>query len=147
MTDISPLALRVLAKRLEDVPSLTALTAADTLRALAAEKEAARDARRAALEEGRKDAAAIKDRSDVSSDAWTLTLVDAAIRALIDSEPAPVVADGWKLVPVEPTPEMARALESNIAECLPASDVHVANWRDAYRAMLAAAPTPPEPTR
>ncbi|WWT39924.1 hypothetical protein [Microcystis phage Mwe-JY08] len=50
---------------------------------------AARDARRAALEEVRKATAAIKDRSDVSSDAWTLTLVDAAIRALTDREPAP----------------------------------------------------------
>ena len=50
---------------------------------------------------------------------------------------------GLKLVPIEPTPEMAQALESNFAECLPPSDVHVANWRSAYQAMLAAAPTPP----
>jgi hypothetical protein len=56
------------------------------------------------------------------------------------SQPSPA---GWQLVPVEPTPEMARCLESNFAECLPASAVHVANWRDAYRAMLAAAPSAP----
>lgn len=46
------------------------------------------------------------------------------------------------LVPRTITPEMARALESNYAECMPASDVHVANWREAYAAMLAAAPEP-----
>jgi hypothetical protein len=54
----------------------------------------------------------------------------------------PAIPDGWKLVPIEPTPEMARCLESNIAECLPASEVHVANWRNAYRAMLNASPSP-----
>lgn len=56
---------------------------------------------------------------------------------------AETAPSGWKLLPVEQTKEMAHALESNIAECLPPSEVHVANWRDAYAAMLAVAPTPP----
>lgn len=47
--------------------------------------------------------------------------------------------EGWVLVPREITPKMAHALESNIAECVPPSEVHAANWRDAYRAMLSAA--------
>jgi hypothetical protein len=42
-------------------------------------------------------------------------------------------------VPRDITPAMAHALESNYAECIPPSMIHVANWRDAYRAMIAAA--------
>ena len=52
------------------------------------------------------------------------------------------VPDGWQLVPVNVTKEMAHALESNLAECLPPSDVHAENWRKAYANMLAAAPQP-----
>lgn len=54
------------------------------------------------------------------------------------------IPPGWALVPVEITPAMAQKLESNFAECLPPSEVHAANWREAYRAMIAAAPTPPK---
>lgn len=46
-------------------------------------------------------------------------------------------------VPREITAEMAFELESNFAECLPASEVHRANWAEAYRRMLAAAPPAP----
>lgn len=42
-------------------------------------------------------------------------------------------------VPRDITPAMAHALESNYAECIPPSMIHVANWRDAYRAMIAEA--------
>ena len=52
------------------------------------------------------------------------------------------VPAGWQLVPVNVTKEMAHALESNLAECLPPSDVHAENWRKAYANMLAAAPQP-----
>jgi len=38
---------------------------------------------------------------------------------------------------------MAHALESNFAVCTPPSRLHVANWIDAYQAMLAAAPAAP----
>ena len=42
--------------------------------------------------------------------------------------PQPAIPDGWQLVPVEPTPEMQRAMQQ-------------AEWPDeAYKAMLAAAP-------
>jgi hypothetical protein len=44
-------------------------------------------ARADALEEAQARVAAIKDRSDVSWDEWTLTLVDAAIRALKEKTP------------------------------------------------------------
>lgn len=49
----------------------------------------------------------------------------------------------WCFVPPEITKEMAHALESNIAECLPPSEVHRANWADAYKKMLSVVPAPP----
>jgi hypothetical protein len=48
---------------------------------------------------------------------------------------APVVPQGWKLVPVEPTREMKRA---------GMSERHDDLSRSVYQAMLAAAPQPPE---
>lgn len=51
--------------------------------------------------------------------------------------PTPSVPDGWKLVPVEPTPEMMR---SGMSVPLNKAARHNA----VYRAMLAAAPTPAE---
>ena len=46
--------------------------------------------------------------------------------------PQPAIPDGWQLVPVEPTPEMQRAMQR-------------AEWPDeAYKAMLAAAPEVPK---
>lgn len=56
----------------------------------------------------------------------------------------PAAADGWRMVPMELTPAMAAALESNFAKTLAPSDVHVANWKDAYAVMLSAAPEPPK---
>ena len=51
--------------------------------------------------------------------------------------PAPSVPDGWKLVPVEPTPEMMRSGMN-----VPFNKA--ARHNAVYRAMLAAAPTPAE---
>ena len=61
-----------------------------------------------------------------------------ALTAALAAEPG--AAEGKVLVPREITAEMAHALESNIALCLPPSEVHRANWAEAYRNMLAAAP-------
>lgn len=61
-----------------------------------------------------------------------------AILAIIPTSPP----EGWRLVPVAITPEMARALESNFAECVPASEVHRANWAEAWINCLAASPSP-----
>lgn len=47
------------------------------------------------------------------------------------------VPDGWRLVPVEPTPEIIRAMMDNVRDV---SGV-LAGFTNAYRAMLAAAPT------
>lgn len=44
------------------------------------------------------------------------------------------------IVPRKVTKEIGHALESNIAECLPPSPVHAANWRDAWGNATAAAP-------
>lgn len=190
MTDTTPEAIRALAYRLTDVTSLTALTAAATLRALAAEKEqvataagvhctwpscehtargqclpsiralpvssklvqaaeevaaiargeapaarihmnghayipetAARDARRAALEEAAKFLEQQAKELSVYRDQWPLRDENvrnaAAIRALIDREPAPVVGDDHDPTnPFAPRP----------------------------RSAVPAAPTPPEPT-
>ena len=55
--------------------------------------------------------------------------------------------DGWKLVPVEPTPEMLFSAKESVkdwsefgAEWL---EEEGAAWTSAYRAMLEAAPSPP----
>lgn len=50
------------------------------------------------------------------------------------------VPEGFVVVPKEITKEMARALESNFADCLKPSEVHRANWAEAYRNMLSARP-------
>ena len=57
--------------------------------------------------------------------------------ALYTAPPAPSVPDGWKLVPVEPTPEMMRSGMN-----VPFNKA--ARHNAVYRAMLAAAPTPAE---
>ena len=44
--------------------------------------------------------------------------------------------EGWKLVPVEPTPEMVIAFNRGI---------DFLTWGDCFRAMIAAAPLPPDP--
>ena len=46
------------------------------------------------------------------------------------AQPAPSVPEGWKLVPIEPTPSMAASVELSTANSV----------SNIYRAMLAAAP-------
>ena len=48
----------------------------------------------------------------------------------------PAIPQGWKLVPIEPTPEMMDAAH-NVAGCLSYTE-----YRSVFRAMLNAAPTP-----
>ena len=66
----------------------------------------------------------------------------AYLRACADAQP---VAAGWKLVPVEPTPEMLSAVgmmdgyDWHAPGCSP--DADHANW---YSAMIAAAPAVPQ---
>ena len=45
--------------------------------------------------------------------------------------------DGWKMVPLEPTGDMLGVLTNTAAMCN--------SWKEGYRAMLSAAPTPPTP--
>lgn len=65
------------------------------------------------------------------------------LRAQADAQPVPAVPAGWKVVPVEPTPEMLQA-GANVME------PNGIGWYDAdisraeYRAMLAAAPAAPQ---
>lgn len=59
--------------------------------------------------------------------------------------PAPIVPDGWKLVPIKPTPEMLNALSVS-PDMGPQGRIirySVDKLPGAYSAMLAAAPTPP----
>jgi len=69
---------------------------------------------------------------------------DGSIHVFIDHWPQPVPA-GWKLVPVEPTPEMLSAVgmmdgyDWHAPGCSP--DADHANW---YSAMIAAAPAAPQ---
>lgn len=63
------------------------------------------------------------------------------------AHPAPRPADGWKLVPVEPTDEMADKGDNYLPQFVPGADGCRPDGddiaRDVYRAMLQAAPTPP----
>ena len=68
-----------------------------------------------------------------------------AVQRIVDALPAPKQAEptGYKLVPVEPTPEMINAGRI----CPMPTDSEWDEEEDysaVYRAMLAAAPTPPE---
>lgn len=62
------------------------------------------------------------------------------------AQPAPVVPEGWRMVPVEPTPEMKSAgitieIYSEVSDSIGAL-----TWAEVaaiYRAMLTASPTPP----
>ncbi len=55
------------------------------------------------------------------------------------AHPMPAVPDGWKLVPVEPTEEMILGFWGEIRHGEP----EIAAAKDAYRAMLSAAPEAP----
>jgi hypothetical protein len=75
------------------------------------------------------------------------TLIE-ALQAALNARPAPAEAapgvEGWKLVPVEPTPEI---LDAFIDKALKADDfsygLKIGDRAGGYRAMLSAAPTPP----
>lgn len=56
---------------------------------------------------------------------------------LLPVNAAPDAPPGWRLVPIEPTPEMLDAVRNG-----PEHET----WRDGYHAMLAAAPSPQEQT-
>ena len=64
-----------------------------------------------------------------------LAALDAKLAKTTCEIPGLVVPEGWKLVPVEPTPEMCRALFRNL--------VHADNEVYVIKAVLAAAPTFP----
>ena len=76
-----------------------------------------------------------------------LIRLDGAIAAVEDNfalaQPAPIIPEGWKLVPIEPTPKMMRAAQKadhdhgNHEEWLEYDGEDV---KRVYRAMLAAAP-------
>lgn len=53
---------------------------------------------------------------------------------------AALEASGVRLVPERITPQMAWCLESNFAAPLPASEIHAANWQEAYCAAISASP-------
>ena len=63
--------------------------------------------------------------------------VDRALKA----EAAPIVPQGWKLVPMEPTPEMVRAADDELMTPLSGMSRGSGPVR-VYRAMLAASPAP-----
>lgn len=59
----------------------------------------------------------------------------------LKAEAAPIVPQGWKLVPVEPTPEMVRAADDELMTPLSGMSRGSGPVR-VYRAMLAASPAP-----
>lgn len=66
-----------------------------------------------------------------------------AVLAALQSQTAPAVPEGWKLVPIEPTKQQIYAAEfpiDDIVSCRQSSQHAIAEA--AYRAMLAAAPQP-----
>ncbi|ELY4583082.1 hypothetical protein SMZ82_002398 [Cronobacter malonaticus] len=72
---------------------------------------------------------AVKDRKDGS-----------CIKSLYNAPPAPFVPDGWKMVPVEPTPDMREAFHQANEEW----EEGGAKWSPdhQWKAMLSAAPEP-----
>lgn len=67
--------------------------------------------------------------------------VEEAIEAYLSALPAPVAPAGWKLVPVEPTkPMIFYGMDAIARDGLEPAEHEM---RTVYRAMLAAAPTPP----
>ena len=70
--------------------------------------------------------------------------IESALSAVAQTQAVGAVPEGWKLVPIEPTPEMARA---GIAVArMDVSGAWVTDARECYAAMIAAACTaPPQP--
>lgn len=89
------------------------------------------------------------DRIDTtdSDDDCRIEEVKSIIRRLV-AAPAPAVPEGWKLVPIEPTPEMCDISHVGVDVCtgMAADDEYYSINGDyagkVYRAMLAAAPAP-----
>ena len=83
--------------------------------------------------------------------AWAERLdIASRLEALSALDLSAIGAEGWKLVPVEPTPEMLAAFwrQKNVGtQTIGPIDTSTMDCSDyaAYRAMLAAAPSPPEP--
>lgn len=73
------------------------------------------------------------DRSAVYKTEVIQLLRERIAAALTGKLPAPVVPEGWQLVPVEPTNEMIHPLDQFMRPT---------SAREIYRAMLAAAPNP-----
>lgn len=66
------------------------------------------------------------------------------MKPLYPSHVAPVVADGWKLVPIEPTDAMKEAWAQYKRDCNEQGIQRTAGGH--YRAMIAAAPAQPQPS-
>jgi hypothetical protein len=77
--------------------------------------------------------------ADTIISAWDVWLGRAALSA-------PAVPEGWKLVPIEPTPEMMAAAVQEICYGPEGGFTRIAGPSRAWRVMLAAAPSPQEQT-
>ena len=92
------------------------------------------------LREARKYVTALgKPDDEVSAVQMTVSRIDALLAGQL---PAPVVPEGWQLVPAKPTPAMRDAMRNGSRKDWPSDEL--CNVR--YAAMLAAAPKP-EPTK
>ena len=84
------------------------------------------------LREARKYVTALgKPDDEVSAVQMTVSRIDALLAGQV---PAPAAPEGWQLVPVNPTQEMADAAKWIDGR------LSVWKWADGYKAMLAAAP-------
>jgi hypothetical protein len=67
----------------------------------------------------------------------------AQVEAIQAIAPVPAVPKGWKLVPIEPTPEMVSAMHKVIEKYYnPANEAQKYRAKHTYAAMLSAAPQP-----
>jgi hypothetical protein len=93
---------------------------------------------RALLADGGKGEAVLKLEGEL---AVAMSIIEAMRSELnapqAECAPREAQPDGWKLVPVEPTPDMMRAVRH--LDYTSPTDV---DWDEGYRVMLAAAPTP-----
>jgi hypothetical protein len=72
--------------------------------------------------------------------------IDTAVDALRAAIAQPAVPEGYKLVPIEPTPEMVDAAVQAICYGPESGFTRIAGPYRAWRVMLAAAPSPQEQT-
>ncbi len=83
-----------------------------------------------------------------SPDLWSLKQIQAAVAAMLAAAPQPAqqepVNEGWKLVPVEPTEDMWKAVNKLDDEMAAGSyDGKGCSIEQAWNCLLDAAPTPP----